>query len=92
MGVSVIFVFETPLGNPSDGFFTENKRKCLYFQSFRFIKNNLPDLELQVHKHDYEIFFFMPPTSKKLEGHIASGLFVRPSFRPSVRPSVRHAF
>ena len=26
----------------------------------------------------------MPPTSKKLEGHIASGL--------SVRPSVRHAF
>ena len=22
--------------------------------------------------------FFMPPTSKKLEGHIASGLFVRP--------------
>ena len=30
----------------------------------------------------------MPPTSKKLEGHIASGLFVRPSFRPSVRPFV----
>ena len=29
-------------------------------------------------------FFVMPPTSKKLEGHIASGLFVR--------PSVRHAF
>ena len=26
----------------------------------------------------------MPPTSKKLEGHIASGLFVRPSFRPFV--------
>ena len=36
--------------------------------------------------------FIMPPTSKKLEGHIASGLFVRPSFRPSVCPSVRHAF
>ena len=36
--------------------------------------------------------FFMPPTSKKLEGHIASGLFVRPSVLPSVRPSVRHAF
>ena len=35
---------------------------------------------------------FMPPTSKKLEGHIASGLFVRPSIRPSVPPSVRHAF
>ena len=38
----------------------------------------------------------MPPTSKKLEGHIASGLFVRPSvrlsFRPSIRSSVRHAF
>ena len=38
----------------------------------------------------------MPPTSKKLEGHIASGLFVRPSVRPSFRPSVcppvRHAF
>ena len=32
--------------------------------------------------------FIMPPTSKKLGGHIASGLFVRPSFRPSVR----HAF
>ena len=30
----------------------------------------------------------MPPTSKKLGGHIASGLFVR----PSVRPSVHHAF
>ena len=30
----------------------------------------------------------MPPTSEKLEGHIASGLFVRPSYRPSVR----HAF
>ena len=27
---------------------------------------------------------FMPPTSKKLEGHIASGLFVRPSVRPFV--------
>ena len=26
---------------------------------------------------------FMPPTSKKLEGHIASGLFVRPSVHPS---------
>ena len=36
--------------------------------------------------------FIMPPTSKKLEGHIASGLFVRPSVRPSVRPFVRHAF
>ena len=32
--------------------------------------------------------FIMSPTSKKLEGHIASGLFVR----PSVLPSVRHAF
>ena len=28
----------------------------------------------------------MPPTSKKLEGHIASGKFVRPSVRPCVRP------
>ena len=27
---------------------------------------------------------FMPPTSKKLEGHIASGLFVRPSVRQFV--------
>ena len=26
----------------------------------------------------------MPPTSKKLEGHIASGLFVCPSVRPFV--------
>ena len=33
-------------------------------------------------------YLFMPPTSKKLEGHIASGLFVC----PSVHPSVRHAF
>ena len=31
---------------------------------------------------------FMPPTSKKLEGHITSGLFVNPSFRPSVRSLV----
>ena len=30
----------------------------------------------------------MPPTSKKLEGHIASGTFVR----ASVRASVRYAF
>ena len=29
-------------------------------------------------------FFFMPPTSKKLEGHIASGL--------NVRSDIRHAF
>ena len=28
----------------------------------------------------------MPPTSKKLEGHIASGTFVRASVRPCVRP------
>ena len=28
------------------------------------------------------ILIFMPPTSKKLEGHIASGMFVRPSVRP----------
>ena len=34
------------------------------------------------------VLFFMPPTSKKLEGHIASGLFVRPSICPSVRPFV----
>ena len=35
------------------------------------------------------IFVFMPPTSKKLEGHIASGtLCVRASVRASVRPSV----
>ena len=26
----------------------------------------------------------MPPTSKKLEGHIASGTFVRPSVCPSI--------
>ena len=30
------------------------------------------------------LFIIMPPTSKKLEGHIASGLFVRPSVRPFV--------
>ena len=37
---------------------------------------------------------FMPQTSKKLEGHIASGKFVRPSVSPytSVRPSVRPLF
>ena len=29
-------------------------------------------------------YLFMPPTSKKLEGHIASGLFVRPSVCPFV--------
>ena len=32
-------------------------------------------------------FLFMPPTSKKLGGHIALGLFVRP-----IHPFVRHAF
>ena len=34
------------------------------------------------------VSFIMPPTSKKLEGYIASGLFVRPSVRPSFRPLV----
>ena len=29
---------------------------------------------------------FMPPTSKKLEGHIASGTFVRACVRPCFRP------
>ena len=32
---------------------------------------------------------FMPPTSKKLRGHIGLGLSVRLSVRPSVRLSVR---
>ena len=31
-----------------------------------------------------EVAMIMPPNSKKLEGHIASGLFVRPSVCPSV--------
>ena len=31
--------------------------------------------------------FIMPPTSKKLERHIASGLFICLSVRPSVRSS-----
>ena len=31
----------------------------------------------------------MPPTSKKLRGHIGLGLSVRPSVRLSVSPSVR---
>ena len=30
----------------------------------------------------------MPPTSKKLEGHIASGTFVHACVRACVRPSV----
>ena len=29
---------------------------------------------------------------KKLEGHIASGTFVRACIRPSIRPFVRYAF
>ena len=33
--------------------------------------------------------FVMPPTSKKLRGHIGLGLSVRLSVRPSVRLSVR---
>ena len=37
---------------------------------------------------DDNFVLIMPPTSKKLEGHIASGTFVRASIRPSVRPSV----
>ena len=36
----------------------------------------------------YPCNIFMPPTSKKLEGHIASGTFVRACVRPSVCPSV----
>ena len=31
----------------------------------------------------YAMFFFMPPTAKKLEGHVASGAFVHPSVRSS---------
>ena len=38
------------------------------------------------------MLIFMPPTSKKLEGHIASGTFVRASVRMSVRVSVRYTF
>ena len=33
---------------------------------------------------DGTLMIFMPPTSKKLGEHIASGLFVRPSVRPFV--------
>ena len=31
--------------------------------------------------------FIMPPTLKKMKGHIALGLYVRPSIHASVRPS-----
>ena len=37
-------------------------------------------------------FIFMPPTLKKLEGHIASGTFVHACVHLSVRVSVRYAF
>ena len=44
----------------------------------------VPGISL-LHEDEQTLYFvIMPPTSKKLEGHIASGLFVR--------PSVRHAF
>ena len=43
--------------------------------------------EIKSNQIDLGKAVFMPPTSKKLEEHIASGLFVRPSFRPSVRSS-----
>ena len=36
--------------------------------------------------------FIMPPTSKKLRGHIGLGLSVRQSVCPSVRLSVRNTF
>ena len=38
------------------------------------------------------VFVFMPPTSKKLRGHIGLGLSVRLSVCPSVRLSVRNTF
>ena len=63
---------------------------CFFFFFF-----NLTDLTLKAYGY-LKIFFFsnlsssiaggsLPPTSKKLEGHIASGLFVCPSVSPSVR-------
>ena len=33
---------------------------------------------------EWSVVIIMPPTSKKLEGHIASGTFVRACVRPSV--------
>ena len=37
-------------------------------------------------------WFFMPPTSEKLRGHIGLGLSVRPSVRLSIRLSVRNTW
>ena len=37
----------------------------------------------------FSLYFIMPPTSKKLEGHIASGTFVRACVRLSVHACVR---
>ena len=45
-------------------------------------------LRLRANSCAIEVAMIMPPNSKKLEGHFASGLFVHPSFRPSIR----HAF
>ena len=41
------------------------------------------------YSRSYLTTIFMPPTSKKLEGHIASGTFVRACVRACVRASVR---
>ena len=58
-----------------------------------YIESDFVRSDTNVAPDAYANPIIMPPTSKKLERLIASGLFVRPSvLRPSVPSSVRHAF
>ena len=71
---------------------SQSKFWLIYYLCYEYLMNIIG-----CHGNGLIIFcqdgFVMPPTSKKLEGHIASGAFVRPFVRPSVcssvRPSVR---
>ena len=64
----------------------ENKK--LHFFFFKFCwkkkKKGKKKKEMEFKVSELNLLLIMPPTSKKLEGHIASGLFVRLSIRPFI--------
>ena len=56
------------------------------FSNGQMLRNELVSLavnEMKADRHDDQVI--MPPTSKKLTGHIGFGLCVRPSVHPSVQ-------
>ena len=63
-----------------DTLIDDHQRKCRV-QDRNSITELFPFLITEL----FPFLIFLPPTSKKLERHIASGTFVRDSVHPSVR-------